>query len=173
MTLLGKAEARQRKQAGLSSKGNGRAVYKVDLPSYHADCDANYLRLIRLLPGLPERVLWRYQLPAGTLILSIAAHSRYTTEVSLGAEVSPGACRWLESPDLTVRLYHDARMAEVITANGCGPLGGKGTDAIYPNPRMQRADERPQTNRFLAEWLDYCLANASAEFDLVLDGRRF
>jgi len=173
MAVLGEAQARQRKQKKLSPNGNESAVYRVDLPSYHADCDANYLRLIRLLPKLSEREYWRYQLPGGTLILRVMVRSRYTTEVTLGAEVSLSECRWLEPPDLTVRLYHDACMAEVITANGRGPVGGKGVNTAYPNPRMQRADERPQANRFLSEWLEYCLANGRAEFELVLDGRRF
>ncbi|MCO1333352.1 DUF1249 domain-containing protein [Microbulbifer sp. OS29] len=173
MALIGEASARQRKRMKMSPNGNGKTVYRVDLPSYHADCDANYLRLIRLLPDLSERELWRYQMPGGTLILRVAARSKYTTEVLLSAEASLGECCWLEPPNLTARLYHDARMAEVITVNGLGPVGGKGVDTAYPNPRMQRADERPQANRFLGEWLEYCLANGRAEFDLVLDGRKF
>ncbi|WP_444882960.1 DUF1249 domain-containing protein [Microbulbifer sp. PSTR4-B] len=173
MALLGEAKARQQRKLKMSPNGNARAVYRVDLPSYHADCDANYLRLSKLLPELSQRALWRYQLPGGTLVLRVVERSRYTTEVSLAAEVNLNECQWLEPPDLTVRLYHDACMAEVIKANGRGPVGGKGVDTAYPNPRMQHADERPQANRFLGEWLEYCLANGRAEFELVLDGQRF
>ncbi|WP_444928732.1 DUF1249 domain-containing protein [Microbulbifer sp. SSSA002] len=172
MALVGEADARQRKQTRMSPNGNGKAVYRVDLPSYHADCDANYLRLLRLLPELSEREQWCYQIPGGSLKLRVVTRSKYTTEVLLDAEVNLRESRWLESPNLTARLYHDARMAEVIAVNGRGPVGGKGVDTTYPNPRMQRADERPQANRFLGEWLEYCLANGRAEFELVLDGRK-
>ncbi|WP_444958792.1 DUF1249 domain-containing protein [Microbulbifer sp. ZKSA002] len=172
MALVREVGARQRRQMKMSPNGNGKAVYRVDLPSYHADCDANYLRLLRLLPELSEREQWRYQIPGGSLKLRVVARSRYTTEVSLDAEVNLSESHWLASPNLTARLYHDARMAEVIAVNGCGPVGGKGVDIAYPNSRMQRADERPQANRFLGEWLEYCLANGRAEFQLVLDGRK-
>lgn len=148
----------------------GKAAYRVDLPAYHADCDANYLRLCKLLPELDSRTYWRYQMPHGALEMLVQERSRYTTEVCLSAEAESGAPKWLAPPQITVRLYHDAQMAEVVAVDGRGPVGGNGVNFTFPNPRMQRADERQQVNRFLGEWLGYCLANGRAEIELILDG---
>ncbi|WP_193162111.1 DUF1249 domain-containing protein [Microbulbifer hainanensis] len=150
----------------------GKTAYRVDLPSYHADCDANYLRLCKLLPELASREHWRYRMPHGAMELSVLERSRYTTEVSLSARADAGERRWMAPPQITVRLYHDARMAEVVAIDGRGPVGDNGVNCAYPNPRMERADERQQANRFLGEWLGHCLENGRTEFELVLDGRR-
>ncbi len=173
MALLPEAGVMARRRASLSRKDKQKQAYRVDLPSYHADCAANYLRLCKLLPELASRQCWRYQMPHGALQLSVLERSRYTTEVCLSAEAGAGERNWLALPQITVRLYHDARMAEVVAVDGRRPLGGNGVGHSYPNPRMESADERQQANRFLGEWLGHCLANGRAEFELVLDGRRF
>ncbi|MCX2781088.1 DUF1249 domain-containing protein [Microbulbifer thermotolerans] len=173
MALLTETGTVAEQKAKLSLKGKKKPAYRVNLPAYHADCDANYLRLCKLLPELDSRERWRYRMPHGTVELLVLERSRYTTEVCLSAEAVAGDRRWIAPPNITVRLYHDARMAEVIAIDGHGPVGGTGVDHVYPNPRMQRADERQQVNRFLGEWLGHCLANGRAEFELVLDGRRF
>ncbi|WP_237067553.1 DUF1249 domain-containing protein [Microbulbifer guangxiensis] len=164
----------------LVRKSRKKATYKVDLPAYHADCDANYLRLCKLLPGLSSRGHWRYQMPHGALELAVIDRSRYTTEVSLTATAEPGEERWQAPPTLTVRLYHDARMAEVVAVDGRGPLpepaavaARQGRNSQDRNAaRMGGADERQQANRFLGEWLGHCLANGRTEFELSLDGWR-
>ncbi|WP_308365481.1 MULTISPECIES: DUF1249 domain-containing protein [unclassified Microbulbifer] len=153
-------------------EAGGKTEYRVDLPAYHADCDANYLRLRKLLPELANREHWRYQMPNGALELSVQSRSRYTTEVCLNASAETGERNWLAPPQITVRLYHDARMAEVVAVDGRGPVGDNGVGFTYPNPRMHCADERQQANRFLGEWLGHCLANGRAEIELILDGRR-
>lgn len=172
MAPLTRAGAEASRRARIAAKSGGKPAYRVDLPSYHADCDANYLRLSKLLPELASRECWRYQMPHGALELFVRERSRYTTEVHLRAEAGVDERHWLAPPEITVRLYHDARMAEVVAVDGRGPIGDKGVHSTYPNPRMQRADERQQANRFLGEWLGHCLANGRAEFELVLDGRR-
>ncbi|WP_121345194.1 DUF1249 domain-containing protein, partial [Pseudomonas aeruginosa] len=62
---------------------------------------------------------------------------------------------WLPAPRLEVRVYHDARMAEVIGAEQARRLM-----AIYPYPNqaMHQPDEKNQLNLFLGEWLAHCLA---------------
>lgn len=172
MTPLKKNGAEVRKRSDLARKDKKRTAYRVDLPSYHADCDANYLRLCKLLPELADRQHWRYHMPHGSLELEILERSRYTTEICLSARADAGQKQWLAPPQITVRLYHDARMAEVVAVDGRGPVGGDGLNHAYPNPRMQRADERQQANRFLGEWLGHCLANGRTEFELILDGRK-
>ncbi|GAA5525151.1 hypothetical protein Maes01_01716 [Microbulbifer aestuariivivens] len=177
----------ERKVGDLISKSRAKSAYQVDLPAYHADCDANYLRLCKLLPELPTRGQWRYQMPHGALELSVLERSRYTTEVCLSASTHPadggegcerhkggdGHKDWMAPPKLTVRLYHDARMAEVVAVDGRGPLPEPAASAPRGERRRpQGADERQQANRFLGEWLGHCLANGRTEFELILDGRR-
>ncbi|MCK7596373.1 DUF1249 domain-containing protein [Microbulbifer sp. CAU 1566] len=149
--------------------------FRVDLPTYHADCDANYLRLCKLMPELASNQSWRYQMPDGTLEVAVLERSRYTTEVSLQSSAPESGSKdknWLAPPPITVRLYHDARMAEVVAVDGQGPIGGDGLNFSYPNPAMHSEDERQQVNRFLSEWLAHCLANGRAEVDFTLGGRR-
>ena len=153
----------------------GKDRYRVDLSTYHADCDANYLRLCKLMPELANNQSWRYQMPHGTLEVAVLDRSRYTTEVSLQALASASGNRdkqWLTPPPITVRLYHDARMAEVVAVNGQGPVGGDGLNFRYPNPAMHNEDERQQVNRYLSEWLAHCLANGRAEVTLPFGNNR-
>lgn len=131
-----------------------RHTYQIDLPGQHAECEANYARIRRLLGwlgdvdeavvGLPEDVEIRLQ---------IAECGPYTTTLQL--RVGSGFGRsWLPVPALTVRVYHDARMAEVVACNGQQRPQGR---YQYPNRRMFQPDEKAQWNRFLGEWLSYCL----------------
>ncbi|WGL16005.1 DUF1249 domain-containing protein [Microbulbifer bruguierae] len=163
-----------RSKAASQTRGGAKERYRVDLPTYHADCDANYLRLCKLMPELANHQSWRYQVPGGTLEVAVVERSRYTTEVSLQASAPESGSEdknWLTPPLITVRLYHDARMAEVVAVDGQGPVGGDGLNFCYPNPAMHNEDERQQVNRYLSEWLAHCLANGRAEVDLTLGGR--
>ncbi|MBN8430156.1 DUF1249 domain-containing protein [Microbulbifer salipaludis] len=174
----GRSKASQRAVQGSKGSGgphgkHGKERFRVDLTNYHADCDANYLRLCKLLPELANHQSWSYRMPHGTLEVTVLERSRYTTEVCLRtAPQNSGANEhgWLTPPPITVRLYHDARMAEVVAVDGQGPIGGNGLNFSYPNPAMHNEDERQQVNRFLSEWLAHCLANGRAEVELPFRG---
>ncbi|MCD8513971.1 MAG: DUF1249 domain-containing protein [Nitrincola sp.] len=77
---------------------------------------------------------------------------RYTSTVVM-RQMQTGGSPWLESPDIVVRLYHDARMAEVVCTRR-RQLSGV---YQYPNDQMHQPDEKYQLNQFLAEWLNQCL----------------
>ncbi len=51
---------------------------------------------------------------------------------------------------MRVRMYHDARMAEVVSCAGVRRVEPR---YAYPNERMHQPDEKAQWNRFLADWL--------------------
>ena len=51
---------------------------------------------------------------------------------------------------INVAIYHDLRMAEVITFNGKYLFWMKNK---YPNKNMFHKDEKFQWNKFLSEWL--------------------
>ena len=54
-----------------------------------------------------------------------------------------------------MQVYHDARMAEVVSAEHARRFRGI---YPYPNAAMHQPDEKAQLNLFLGEWLSHCLA---------------
>ncbi|SDM61672.1 hypothetical protein SAMN05660875_106249 [Stutzerimonas balearica DSM 6083] len=135
-----------------------RERYRVDLRELQAACEANYLRLTRLLPemrevGATRRIaLSQGDLALGVLTLEVLESCPYTSTV----QVSQAQClSWLPVPKMEVRVYHDARMAEVVRAENARRLR---SIYAYPNAQMHQPDEKSQLNLFLGEWLSHCLA---------------
>ena len=61
---------------------------------------------------------------------------------------------WVVPMAATVRLCHDARVAEVTEYHRQRRLQAR---YPYPNPAMLQPDEKLQVNRLLGEWLAHCL----------------
>ncbi|WP_461518319.1 DUF1249 domain-containing protein [Porticoccus sp.] len=134
--------------------------YKVDLRGYMADCEANYFRLMKLFPDMleeaAERRLWLSHDSDHELFLLVRENTRYTTLIELSQIASAGKENpWFRLPVLMLRLYHDARVAEVVSCDGFRHLRPR---YGYPNQQMHQQDEKAQWNRFLGEWLSHCLA---------------
>lgn len=135
-----------------------RERYRVDLVELQTACEANYARLMRLLPNMrSERQARRVALSQGenligVLSLEVLESCPYTTTLLARQEHS---LPWLPVPQLEVRVYHDARMAEVICAENTRRLHSR---YPYPNAAMHQPDEKSQLNLFLGEWLSHCLA---------------
>ncbi|MBU1332306.1 MAG: DUF1249 domain-containing protein [Gammaproteobacteria bacterium] len=132
--------------------------YRVDLVELQAACEANYARLMRLLPAMREvacarRVaLSQGEQQLGVLALEVLETCPYTTTLQVRQEHS---LPWLPVPQLEVRVYHDARMAEVVSAQSARRFR---SIYPYPNEAMHQPDEKTQLNLFLGEWLSHCLA---------------
>lgn len=132
--------------------------YKVDLARQQAECETNYWRLNKLMPGAhTER--WGFAVNSGDTHhqtrIHILERSRYTTTVKIAqSEKQRSESAWLKAPQLTVRLYHDARLAEVLAWENHRRLQPR---YDYPNRAMYQRDEKAQLNRFLGEWLSLCL----------------
>lgn len=135
-----------------------RERYRVDLVELQTACEANYARLMRLLPSMrSEHQTRRVALSQGDhllgiLHLEVLETCPYTTSLRVRQEHS---LPWLPVPQLEVRVYHDARMAEVISAENARRLHIR---YPYPNAAMHQPDEKSQLNLFLGEWLNHCLA---------------
>ncbi len=135
-----------------------RERYRVDLLELQAACEANYARLLRLLPHMQgdqqsRRVaLTQGEHRLGVLALDVLESCPYTTTLQVSQEHS---LPWLPVPRLEVRVYHDARMAEVIRAENARRFR---SIYPYPNAAMHQPDEKTQLNLFLGEWLSHCLA---------------
>ena len=132
--------------------------YKVDLRRYMADCDANYVRLMKLFPEMmesEERKIGFCHDGDHVLTLTVLEQTRYTTLIKFGlVSVIVGARPWLRLPVLTLRLYHDAQVAEVLSFEGVRHIEPR---YEYPNKDMHHQDEKAQWNLFLGEWLSHCL----------------
>ncbi len=59
-------------------------------------------------------------------------------------------------PRMSIRMYHDACMAEVISSQDIHQVKPR---YDYPNKHMHQQDEKQQINQFLNEWLQLCLTH--------------
>lgn len=124
----------------------------------------NYIALRRLCPRLPEAGEMRVSHPSGIprLYLQVLEHTRYTSSLGLTYRFLGEDDGEIESPSLAVRIYHDARQAEVLFA----PQG-----PTHPLPRHAYGLDdtssgalrmRWSANRFLNRWLHYCIGQGHA-----------
>lgn len=118
--------------------------------------EANYMRLRRLCPDLAsargERVS---RVPdAMDLHMQVEAQTPYTTTIRLTYLFEGGEGGTRRSPDVLVRMYHDARQVEVLGRH-CRPLD---LDIRVDDlPRQRSLYCKWRLNRFLFKWLGYCL----------------
>ena len=146
------------------------ARYVPDLTGLMAECEANYARLLKLLPDIPQTTSRQLAVtyPGGQTVniqLELLEEFRYTSTVQIRHCSSAG--QWLHMPCMVVRLYHDARMAEVVNAQHMRQLKGVYN---YPNADMHQADEKVQRNLYLGEWLCYCLQHGHVSEDISVVG---
>jgi uncharacterized protein YqiB (DUF1249 family) len=145
--------------------------YVPDLKKMAAACEGNYIRLNKLMPnfelGYETSFLISGDLRAeaplrqARIQLKVIESFRYTSTIEV---VQQGLCPdWIQPPSMLVRLYHDARSAEVTSYQNQKRIQGK---YEYPNPQMRMPDEKAQLNQFLAEWLTHCLKHGHAEVAL-------
>lgn len=141
-----------------------RERYKVDLPLQMAECETNYARLSKLLANNWQvkpadlRDEFRFMVARGQQdwlhILRVIERSPYTTTLELSRTAMVETSNWLAMPKLTLRMYHDAKLAEVLAWEGHKRLRPR---YEYPNQAMYQSDEKYQLNRFLGEWLTVCI----------------
>ena len=138
-------------------------AYKVDLADLHSLCEANYARFMRLFPDYEASNVRAFKLGAARVLLEVAERCRYTTIFrvqQLGSN-----CEYLGGLKLELRLYHDARMAEVGMFQSHRRIEGR---YRYPNGGMYQQDEKYQQNKFLADWLEHALHHGISDAPLSL-----
>lgn len=123
----------------------------------HRTCSCNYLLILKLFPDLSLGSTYFYHLDNGCYQLNVCEQTQYTsvlniqpiaTNVSVDSEIDTRL-----TPQLKVRLYHDAQMAEVLASRQIRYFKSR---YDYPNRLMQQPDEKYQINKFLSQWLDHC-----------------
>lgn len=131
--------------------------YKLDLAGQQAECAANYARLMKLLPDMDtvDQCIFAVMQADGRsaeFCIRVKERCKYTTMLELSQ--SSLVSNWTGSPDFSLRVYHDAQLAEVTAFRGFHRLQ---PIYQYPNQAMLHSDEKSQLNVFLGEWLSYCL----------------
>lgn len=120
----------------------------------------NYIYLRRLIPDVDRHADRMVSTIDGSpdLHLEVTERCAYTTNVLLthcfDREQAPEVL-----PDLRVRIYHDARVAEVLPESSPQGFGG-GRCAVLPS--RGTLAWRWEVNRFLNRWLRYCLGEGHA-----------
>ena len=145
--------------------------YSIDLIKQMAECDANYIRLLRLVPVLAAHREREYlgteqaleglrcvftlaELEAEPVTVEITVLEAFKYTSTLEIVQRPVMREWMTNPSMLIRVYHDASTAEVVSYQGHKNLQPR---YAQPNAHMYQADEKGQVNQFLGEWLSHCL----------------
>ncbi len=113
--------------------------YTPDFPEMMRLCETNFAQLRRLLPrtdAAGEKV--SYQVGSAQYRLTIVESTRYTTLVAI-EQTLPAVSYW-SLPSMTVRLYHDAMVAEVCSSQQIFRFKAR---YDYPNKKLHQRDEKP------------------------------
>ena len=130
------------------------AKRRDSLARLHALYGRNYLRLLPLIPeDAKPGERWHMRLSSQIEVgFTLVEQTRYTQVLQIQRWVP--ASSWLTIPSMSVRMYHDARLAEVLSGqqiSGLSPLYD------WQTAKLWLAQDRFQTNLFLAEILE-CLS---------------
>lgn len=114
-------------------------------------------RRLRSLAGDPRRLhgVRRSRAPGDCeLLLTVLEQSPYTTTLELTYVLAESGVDSRTAPDMRVRLYHDARLAEAL-----GWSAGHAHDVLrgFRREAERELDHRWARNVMLNKWLEYCV----------------
>ena len=124
------------------------------LKSFHFVCEMNYLLFSQILPSLNQERVFSFGLPMensklNEVSISLNKISKFTSDVKVcfSAELS-------KEIEIEVRLYHEAKMCEVIRFQGFH----QSLISILPSQKKFgfTKDEKYQWNSFLNKFLTIC-----------------
>jgi len=142
-----------------NTKRNATKRYQPSLVSLMTLCANNYMLLLKVLANTNKVNESRNFFISDKLAytVKITEVTRYTSVIVISQtsnDLSHPTLTKLLQPSMMVRLYHDARVAEVLSSQGIKRIQPR---YDYPNKQMHQQDEKEQTNQFLNEWLHLCL----------------
>ena len=140
-----------------STGSKGKKSYQPNLVSLMSLCANNYLLLLKVQAEQTQLHQQRHFFINDYLAytLSVKEVTRYTSLITFEQVIMEDNSLPSEfHPRMTIRLYHDARMAEVISNQDIRQVKPR---YDYPNANMHQQDEKQQINQFLNEWLQLCL----------------
>lgn len=124
------------------------------LKSFHFVCEKNYLLFSQILPSLNQESIFSFGLTMGNsklneVSISLNKISKFTSDIKVcfSAELS-------KEIEIEVRLYHEAKMCEVIRFQGYH----QSLISILPSQKKFgfTKDEKYQWNSFLNKFLTIC-----------------
>ncbi len=134
---------------GITHRANAMDLFARLMDLY----EQNYILMRRLAPELPAPKVGAISQVPGALDLHLRAleRFRYTSECQLTYQFLREHGLLLQ-PDLRIRIYHDARLAEVLswTPRHTSPFQLLEED-------QSQLKMKWKANRFLYKWLHYCL----------------
>ena len=131
--------------------------HREDLTDLHALCDANYRRVLQLFPDYEHSNGRQFDAGSASVSLEVIDRGRYTT--SLRDTLSGALPAPLGVQSFEMRIYHDARMAEVIRFASQRTQVPRFT---YPNPQMHQRNEKLSQNQFAGDLMAFCLSEGVA-----------
>jgi uncharacterized protein len=87
------------------------------------------------------------------LILTVTERSPYTSTLNL-TYLLPDPKGTVRCPDMRVRIYHDAHLAE---AQHCGAGHTRAASRARRSDAERELDQRWARNMMLNKWLEYCV----------------
>ena len=132
------------------------------MDAFFSVCEQSYLLLNRVISaagGVEPGSVRQFGLSLnadtlGVVEISVEEESRYTTTF-IFHQIHPSS-EWLPGTFFKVRLYHDARMVEVLQYQKSERAE---PSYAYPNKKMYQSDEKQQQNKLFCEWLSFCLSH--------------
>lgn len=115
--------------------------------------ERNFARLLTLIPHL-KTINHQSSLNLNQmehLVITIREQCPYTTTIDI-AHIMESAL--LPDLSMSIRVYYDASMAEVIRYQQQGHFK---PSYIYPNERMHQPLEKRQINLLFDDWLKHCV----------------
>jgi len=140
-----------------SSNLNRKKRYQPNLVSLMSLCANNYFLLLKVQADQTQLAEQRHFFINDYLAYKITVNeiTRYTSLITFEQKaLENNTLPSVLHPRMTIRLYHDARMAEVISSQDICQVKPR---YDYPNVQMHQQDEKQQINQFLNEWLHLCL----------------
>lgn len=132
-------------------------IVRVHKENSQALCESNYRKLVLMLPdiNLFEHVTLDSKDHSVSVSVNVLERTPYTTLIKICSRYI--MCSGFSPKTLLeVRIYHDAKVAEVVTVQGHQRIR---PHYDYPNTDMYLPDEKRQTNRLLSDMLDFCSKN--------------
>ena len=117
--------------------------------------ESNYVRLKRLIPDLRQVPDEQVSEVSGDcrLYMKVVERSPYTTTLTLTYLFDTPA-GVIADPDLQIRIYHDAHLAEVLQ---CARWHRHDVLAAIKSDLHSQLSDRWLRNVMLNKWLDYCV----------------
>ncbi|WP_299002289.1 DUF1249 domain-containing protein [uncultured Shewanella sp.] len=139
-----------------------KTKYQPNISRFLALCGRNYINILRWLPTTsPKGHQWQVVGEFGRLNVHILEDTPYTQVIKISRDLDlkkssetrhrqVGSVNLLPTPYVSVRIFHDAQLAEVLTSQQISQLRPV---YDYPNVEMHHEDEKYRVNAFLEELL--------------------